>query len=95
MPLESNRRRFLKFAVAATAAPGAAAPADPLDPQALKKLRTQLSGSIIVPSDAAYDSARRVYYWNPTTEKTPCTDRPMREHRRRPAGAGVCESKAA
>ncbi|HKQ40438.1 MAG TPA: FAD-binding oxidoreductase [Verrucomicrobiae bacterium] len=37
----------------------------------IDRLRAQLKGRLILPSDASYESARRVFYWNPGTERTP------------------------
>ncbi|WP_169746967.1 FAD-binding oxidoreductase [Edaphobacter aggregans] len=42
-----------------------------IDSDALKKLRAQLKGGLILPADPGYEAARRVYYWNPDTERGP------------------------
>ncbi|MDA2931228.1 FAD-binding oxidoreductase [Acidobacteria bacterium AH-259-O06] len=34
-------------------------------------MRTSLEGQLILPDDEAYDAARRLFFWNPTTEKSP------------------------
>ena len=39
--------------------------------QATERLRSRLKGRLIVPSDPSYESARRVFYWNPGTERRP------------------------
>ena len=36
-----------------------------------EKLRATLKGRLIVPGESSYESARRVFYWNPTTERSP------------------------
>src|SRR5450432_2187962 len=42
-----------------------------IDSDALNKFRAQLKGGLIIPTDASYEAARRVYYWNPDTERRP------------------------
>lgn len=42
-----------------------------LAPDAINKFRTSLLGRLILPADQEYDQARRVEYWNPTTDKHP------------------------
>lgn len=42
-----------------------------IDSDALKKLRAQLKGGLILPTDSGYEAARRVFYWNPDTERRP------------------------
>jgi FAD/FMN-containing dehydrogenase len=37
----------------------------------LDKLRAKLKGRLILPTDPSYESARRVFYWNPATDRTP------------------------
>src|SRR5574339_80194 len=46
-------------------------PRNEIDPDALKKFRASLLGQLILPADQEYDRARRVEYWNPTTDKRP------------------------
>ena len=36
-----------------------------------ERLRTKLKGRLILPGDSAYEGARRVFYWNPRTERIP------------------------
>jgi hypothetical protein len=40
-----------------------------IDSDALKKLRAQLKGGLILPTDPGYEAARRVYFWNPDTRR--------------------------
>jgi FAD/FMN-containing dehydrogenase len=42
-----------------------------IDPNAINKFRMSLLGQLILPADQEYDRARRVEYWNPTTDKHP------------------------
>jgi FAD/FMN-containing dehydrogenase len=42
-----------------------------IDPDALARLRQKLKGQLVLPNDSAYESARRVFYWNPKTERQP------------------------
>jgi len=34
-------------------------------------LTKRIRGSVLIPTDSGYDSARRVFSWNPTTDKHP------------------------
>ena len=45
--------------------------ASPLAASAIRKLSGKLHGGLILPDDQSYDSARRIFSWNPTTEKRP------------------------
>lgn len=72
------RRRVLARVLAIGAALGGprrrrplAAAAPRIDPEALERLRGRLRGHLVVPDDDAYESARRVFYWNPRTERSP------------------------
>lgn len=75
----STRREFIKQAAVLTGGLGGAAgggwirAADraEISPDALMGLRKKLKGRLVVPEDAAYENARRVFYWNPTTERKP------------------------
>lgn len=75
----STRRNFIKQTVAATAALGFGAGCrrfqksddNDLSPSAVERLRAKLDGRLIVPGDPSYESARRVFYWNSATERTP------------------------
>ncbi|HEU0295845.1 MAG TPA: FAD-binding oxidoreductase [Anaerolineales bacterium] len=42
-----------------------------IDLDAINKFRASLLGRLILPADQEYDRARRVEYWNPTTDKHP------------------------
>jgi Berberine and berberine like len=42
-----------------------------IDSTALRKFRAQLSGSLLLPTDPGYETARRIYFWNPDTERQP------------------------
>jgi len=42
-----------------------------IDQDAINKFRIRLQGQLILPADQEYDRARRVEYWNPTTDKHP------------------------
>ncbi|PYU87409.1 MAG: hypothetical protein DMG08_28150, partial [Acidobacteria bacterium] len=75
----STRRQFIKQAVTATATLGLLTGCKRLDlanqidvdPDAIKKFGASLKGRIILPTDPAYERARRVQYWNPKTERRP------------------------
>lgn len=64
-----NRRHFIKRGAALTAGIGWLHGA--AGPDATARLRASLKGRLVVPGDAAYDSAKRVFYWNPRTERQP------------------------
>lgn len=64
-----NRRRFLQRSAALTAGLGFFGKAGAED--SLEKLRRGLKGRIVVPTDESYDTAKRVFYWNPRTERHP------------------------
>ncbi|WP_425619174.1 FAD-binding oxidoreductase [Anatilimnocola sp. NA78] len=49
---------------------GAAGPPE-INPAALARLQAKLKGRLVLASDAAYETARRVFYWNPKTEQKP------------------------
>src|SRR5947209_3737985 len=74
-----SRRQFIKRTLATTGTLGLTTASGQLetrnrsqiDSEALKKLRAQLRGGVILPTDSGYESARRVYYWNPDTERRP------------------------
>lgn len=42
-----------------------------IDPSAIHKFRASLLGQLILPADQEYERARRVEYWNPSTDKHP------------------------
>lgn len=63
----SNRRHFLKRSAAFTAGLSCLK----ADDGAFEQLRGRLKGRLVLPGDEAYDSAKRVFYWNPKTERHP------------------------
>ena len=75
-----SRRQFIKGALATTGTLGLTIgfgqvgtrdDISQIDSDALKKLRAQLKGGVILPTDPGYEAARRVYFWNPDTERRP------------------------
>src|SRR5690349_19651502 len=74
-----TRRHFLKQTLAASGTIGFATSCRhlstgdkaELDRNAIERLRTKLKGRLILPNDPTYETARRVFYWNATTERTP------------------------
>jgi FAD/FMN-containing dehydrogenase len=74
-----TRRNFIKRTVAATGTLGLVTGCrhphvtnrNALSPDAIERLRARLKGSLIVPTDPSYETARRVFYWNAKTERTP------------------------
>lgn len=73
------RRHFIKQALAASAALGLTTACRiretnrraSVDPEAVKKFGASLKGQLVLPTDPAYEGARRVFYWNPKTERRP------------------------
>jgi FAD/FMN-containing dehydrogenase len=76
-----TRRNFIKRTVAATGTLGFAAGCrsrgggitggNDLSRDALDRLRAKVNGRLILPADPSYENARRVFYWNATTERKP------------------------
>lgn len=74
-----NRREFIKRTLATTGTLGLTTAFRPLevreksqiDSDALTKFRRQMKGRLILPVDPGYEAARRVYFWNPDTERRP------------------------
>jgi FAD/FMN-containing dehydrogenase len=74
-----TRRNFIKGTVAAAATlPFAAgcrhvrtAERSGLDRDAVERLRGRLKGTLTLPADPSYETARRVFYWNPATQRSP------------------------
>jgi len=74
-----TRRNFIQRTVAVSGALGFASGCqrlhvtdrDPLNRDAIDRLRAKIRGRLILPTDPAYENARRVFYWNPTTERRP------------------------
>ncbi len=76
----STRREFLQHVAAGSAVLGAGwslgtqvATADGPDIpfEAVSKLRARVQGQLVMPGDAHYDRANRVFYWNPKTQRQP------------------------
>lgn len=75
---DSTRREFLRDVAAGSAVLGAgwpawvgAADAPQLPTEALSRLRNRVQGQLVLPGDASYEQSRRVFYWNPKTERQP------------------------
>lgn len=74
-----TRRNFIKRAVAAAGTIGFAAGcrqvrvggSDDLNRHSVDRLRSRLKGRLILATDPSYEAARRVFYWNPATERRP------------------------
>jgi hypothetical protein len=74
-----SRRQFIKGALATTGTLGltiafgqvGTRDISQIDSDALKKLRAQLKGGLILPTDSGYEAARRVFFWNPDRERRP------------------------
>ena len=77
--IRQSRRQFIKGALSTTGTLGltrafgqvGAHYISQIDSNALKKLRAQLKGGLILPTDSGYEAARRIYFWNPDTERRP------------------------
>lgn len=78
--MNSTRREFLRDVAVGSAAAGAgwicgesvfADERPVVDPDALMRLRSRLKGPLVLPGDAAYEQAKRVFYWNPQTQRQP------------------------
>lgn len=76
----STRREFLKDVAAGSAVLGTSWTCDTqlgaadhrsFTPEAATRLRAQLKGQLVLPSDPTYEQARRVFYWNPKTQRQP------------------------
>ena len=73
-----TRREFIKRSAAVAMALAVSKPwarsgfgRSELDPAVVKKFGASLSGQLVLPSDRSYDAARRVVFWNATTDKRP------------------------
>ena len=74
-----DRRQFIGRTLAATGAlaftarPSRGEPreARQADPDALARFRARLKGRLVLPTDSNYEAARRLYFWNPVTERHP------------------------
>ena len=78
-PLQQSRREFIRTGLVTTGTIGWTTASGQMETRdkgrigsdALKKLRAQVKGRLILPTDPGYDAARRVYFWNPGTERRP------------------------
>jgi FAD/FMN-containing dehydrogenase len=76
---QNNRRQFLsRYAVLGGglgfwigSGPLRASSRPEINPDSLQRLSKKLQGKLVLPSDATYESARRVFYWNPRTQRQP------------------------
>lgn len=75
---KSSRRRFLEHSamvagglscLGSNALVNAERPE--VDRSKLQQLQSKLKGSLVLPDSTEYENARRVFYWNPLTERTP------------------------
>ena len=79
MSFRQSRREFIKQTLGVTGTLGLTVPFSqlrggdrrPIGSDALTRFRTQLKGQLVLPTDPGYDAARRVYFWNPDTERRP------------------------
>lgn len=77
--MTSNRRQFIEKSVGivgglsslVSACQVRAEERPEVDPQALKQLRTKLRGTLVLSNDSEFESSRRVFYWNPQTQRKP------------------------
>ena len=77
--MTSNRRQFIEKSVGivgglnclASACQVPAEERPEVDPQALKQLSTKLRGTLVLTNDAEFENSRRVFYWNPQTQRKP------------------------
>jgi len=74
-----DRRQFIQCGAALTAGLGSvanfpwpcAAEARRIAPEAASRLRISLKGRLVLPGDDTYETAKRVFYWNPRTQRQP------------------------
>ncbi len=74
-----TRREFIKRSAAVGMALAVSKPwahlglgaGSELDPAVVKKFGASLNGRLVPPGDSSYDAARRVVFWNATTDKRP------------------------
>lgn len=75
----STRREFIKQTAAFAGSIGCAshcgrllaADGREISPGAIDELRARVKGRLILPGDSSFETARRVFYWNPRTETRP------------------------
>lgn len=75
----SNRRQFLEQSAILAGSLGClasstlvhAAESPAVDAADFQQLHSKLKGQLILPDSAEYENARRVFYWNPVTERKP------------------------
>lgn len=76
---KQNRRAFIKRTLATTAMLAVATACQRIhvprpiqvDPDVIKKFGAGFKGRLILPTDPSFEKARRVFFWNPKTEKRP------------------------
>ena len=74
-----NRRQFIKRTLATTgtlalttaSVRSKSRDGSQIDSDALTKLRARMKGRLVLPADSGYEAARRIYFWNPDTERRP------------------------
>ena len=74
-----NRRKFIQRTLAAGMTFGVATACrtpetrggNSIDPGKLRRFGATLKGRVILPNDLDYESARRVFFWNPRTQRRP------------------------
>lgn len=66
-----TRRHFLAATSAFAFAVGCQRFRGQFDPATLDRIAPKLKGRLILPNDPAYETARRVFYWNSATERSP------------------------
>ncbi len=75
--MNPTRREFLRDVAAGSAAVGAGwalgprAAAAMLPSAAVSRLQARVQGQLVLPGDAHYDQSKRVFYWNPKTQRQP------------------------
>lgn len=75
----STRRRFIQQTVALAGSIGCMPAGNRLlgaddreiSFDAMERFRAKVKGRLVLPGDSSYESARRVFYWNPKTESKP------------------------
>lgn len=78
-PRQSTRRQFLVSTAGLGGGCGywigsgtlCASSKPEINPDSVQRLGKKLQGKLVLPSDATYDGAKRVFYWNPMTQCQP------------------------